>query len=315
MKHNNRVPSTNVWGDTSDDDGYEMVDLPGGGAEGDQNRTPRAAQPDQTSVRTGRRGMDDTREELSELLPAVEEDTPTRTSMAGKSKFMAALGVGAARSGSDEDSTPTSSRQAKISQTDSSTPSSRQGFFPVGTTAKKETRETTTSATTGHVESDSFPSIMDNDRDLFYSYPAEASGSRSRDRVDSGVADKAEIRDDSPRTGSGSRFSTLYTEGYSSVSGNGSASSRNPAYRGQPIDEQDLASLGLAGGLGSALGASLNHLQDEGARTPNSYRSATSQMRFPVPPDRSEERLTSEVAAGITRDRSRSASAETSGTR
>ena len=42
-------------------------------------------------------------------------------------------------------------------------------------------------------------------------------------------------------------------------------------------------------GLGTGLGINLDTLGTAGARTPTSMRSSTSQMRFPVPPERNRE--------------------------
>lgn len=347
--HNNRVPSTNVWGDGSDDgedeDGFEMVRLPGsqsrprdpvgtatytnvtGEEEADGQRTPRARQSDEGVV-IGRRGMDDTREELGTLL---EESTPTGKKGGGKGKLMAVLGIGAAAASNKKEKTESGQeriaqetapgRPQKISQTDSSTPSSREPFFPVpvGTASTSDSRGGPLGGGQGHTKSDSFPSMVGGDRDLFYAYPIPGTMPSRQEirRAESAVVLGPVLPiagQSGSRSGSGSRFSILDAEEYSG----GSASSRPTRLGQRPEGEQDLVDLGLpaALGLGVGLGMGASGSGDDGARTPNSYRSATSQLRFPVPPTRSQESL-QEGAGGmeVLGNMSRSVSADTSGTR
>jgi hypothetical protein len=323
----------------------------------DEERTPRAslADADLASVRTGRRGMDDSRGDigLEELAPFMGDVTPTKSRAGGagkgkgKGKFMTVLGIGAGRSGqgrddkensevmvknaqedeADAESLPmaTLGREPKISQTDSSTPSSRQGFFPVGTAAKKQFRRDQDPSISeggnekapgkrGHVKSDSFPSVAGGN-DLFYSYPAESSENAraldtGRNRTDSGVAHEGPGGEEMLRSSSGSRFSILYPEEYSS----GSAGSRRGQGQGQQfVSEQDLAALGMP----LPIPAGRFDGEGDGARTPNSYRSAQSQLRFPVPPDRSREPsvLGQVGVVGAMEGVTRSVSADTSETR
>jgi hypothetical protein len=323
----------------------------------DQERTPRAslADADLASVRTGRRGMDDSRGDLGleELVPFMGDVTPTKSRTAGagkgkgKGKFMAVLGIGAGRSRQDKNdkedhelqdektaqdvaeagvlSMATLGREPKIRQTDSSTPSSRQGFFPVGTAAKKQSHRAQepsdlervdgkAEGKRGHVKSDSFPSVAGGN-DLFYSYPAESSENAraldtGRNRTDSGVAHEGPGGEEMLRSSSGSRFSILYPEEYSS----GSAGSRRGKGQSQQfVSEQDLAALGMP--LPIPVGRFDG--EGDGARTPNSYRSAQSQLRFPVPPDRSREpSVMGQVGVvGAMEGVTRSVSADTSETR
>jgi hypothetical protein len=224
----------------------------------DEERTPRASlnNADLASVRTGRRGMDDSRGGLGleKLAPfmGMGNVTPTKSKTGGagngkgKGKFMAVLGIGAGRSRQDindkedrklqdekteEDtveagglSMATMGREPKISQTDSSTPSSRQGFFPVGMAAKKQFRrdqdpsgspggnDEKARGKKGHVKSDSFPSVAGGN-DLFYSYPADSpevqEQQNDRARTDSGVAYEGPGGEEMLRSSSGSRFSIL----------------------------------------------------------------------------------------------------------
>jgi hypothetical protein len=327
----------------------------------DQDRTPRAslADADLASVRTGRRGMDDSRGDLGleELAPfmGIGNVTPTksRTAGAGKSKgkgkFMAVLGIGAGMSRSDKDkeggqfetenvepdgaeagvlSMATMGREPKISQTDSSTPSSRQGFFPVGTAAKKQFRRDQEPSGSeggnekapgkmGHVKSDSFPSVAGGN-DLFYSYPAENSENArqpdtARLRTDSGVAHEGPGGEEMLRSSSGSRFSILYPEEYSSGSAGSRNIRQNQGQSQQFVSEQDLAALGMP--LPIPVGRFDG--EGDGARTPNSYRSAQSQLRFPVPPNRSREPsvLGQVGVVGAMEGVTRSVSADTSETR
>ncbi|KAG7527887.1 hypothetical protein FFLO_06532 [Filobasidium floriforme] len=217
-------------------------------------------------------------------------------------------------------------REPKISQTDSSTPSSRQGFFPVGTAAKKQSRgaqqdpsglqggDETLPGKRGHAKSDSFPPFAGGN-DLFYSYPAESSENprkpdNTRDRTDSGVAHEGPGGEEMLRSSSGSRFSILYPEEYSS----GSAGSRRGQGQTQQfVSEQDLAALGMP----LPIPAGRFDGEGDGARTPNSYRSAQSQLRFPVPPDRSREPsvLGQVGVVGAMEGVTRSVSADTSETR
>jgi hypothetical protein len=323
----------------------------------DQDRTPRAslADADLASVRTGRRGMDDSRGDLGleELAPFMGDVTPTKSRTAGggkgkgKGKFMAVLGIGAGRSRHVRDDKEdrelqdekteearaeaellpmaTLGREPKISQTDSSTPSSRQGFFSVGTAAKKQFRRDQDLSGSeggnekapgqrGHVKSDSFPSVAGGN-DLFYSYPAESSENaripdNTRDRTDSGVAHEGPGGEEMLRSSSGSRFSILFPEEYSS----GSAGSRRGQHQSQQfVSEQDLAALGMP----LPIPAGRFDAEGDGARTPNSYRSAQSQLRFPVPPDRSREpSVLGQVGVlGVMEGVTRSFSADTSETR
>jgi hypothetical protein len=279
--------------------------------------------------------------------------TPTkaRTAGAGKGKgrFMAVLGLGAGRSrqgrddkedhglqaenteedGAEAELLPmaTLGREPKISQTDSSTPSSRQGFFPVGTAAKKQSRraqeqdpsrlegsDDKVQGKRGHVKSDSFPSVAGGN-DLFYSFPAENSENARepniiRNRTDSSVVHAGPGGEEMLRSSSGSRFSILYPEEYSS----GSAGSRRGQGQSQQfVSEQDLAALGMP----LPIPAGRFNGEGDGPRTPNSYRSAQSQLRFPVPPDRSREPsvLGQVGVVGAMEGVTRSVSADTSETR
>lgn len=326
----------------------------------DEERTPRAslADADLASVRTGRRGMDDSRGDLGleELAPFMGDVTPTRSRTGGagkgkgKGKFMAVLGLGAGKSRQGRDvkeehelqdekteedvaeagvpSMVTLGREPKISQTDSSTPSSRQGFFPVGTAAKKQFRRDhdpsgseggneMVPSKRGHVKSDSFPSVAGGN-DLFYSYPAESSENARepntiRNRTDSGVAGEEPGGKEMLRSSSGSRFSILYPEEYSSGSAGSRNIRQNQGQSQQFVSEQDLAALGMP------LPVPVGRFDGEGdgARTPNSYRSAQSQLRFPVPPDRSREpSVMGQIGiVGAMEGVTRSVSADTSETR
>lgn len=298
--------------------------------------------------------MDDSRGDLGleELAPFMGDVTPTNTKSKsgeagkGRARFMAVLGIGAGRSRSDRDneggqlgtenvepdgaeagmlSMATLGREPKISQTDSSTPSSRQGFFPVGTAAKKQFRRDQAPSGSlggnekalgkkGHVKSDSFPSVAGGN-DLFYSYPAESSKNAraldtGRNRTDSGVDKEGPGGEEMLRSSSRSRFSILYPEEYSS----GSAGSRRGQGQSQQfVSEQDLAALGMPLPIPSGRWDG----EGDGARTPNSYRSAQSQLRFPVPPDRSREPsvLGQVGVVGAMEGVTRSVSADTSETR
>jgi hypothetical protein len=272
--------------------------------------------------------MDDSRGDLGleELAPfmGMGNVTPTKSRAGGagkgKGRFMAVLGIGAGRSRSDRDneggrlgpenveqneaeagvpSMATLGREPKISQTDSSTPSSRQGFFPVGTAAKKQSRRDQDPSGSeggnakapgqrGHAKSDSFPSVTGGN-DLFYSYPAESAevqGQQNvRARTDSGVAHEGPGGEEMLRSSSGSRFSILYPEEYSSGSAGSRNIRQNQGQSQQFVSQQDLAVLGMP----LPIPAGRFDGEGDGARTPNSYRSAQSQLRFPVPPDRSRE--------------------------
>jgi hypothetical protein len=304
-RHGGRVPSTNLWGRAIDqgdvDDDFEMVEMPSMEAGGPATTT---RDPDQTprpsSEPSGRRGIDGTRDgDLGEILPSMGDVTPTRGHSSGKRKILAAIGLGLGRSPRNRavvdvgESSPTTGRQPKLSQTDSSTPSSGQNFYPVGTAANSAAKNQNTSK---HRKSESFPSVAGHDQDLFYAFPAD-DASRPGYADDSGVAGAPIAAKEPPSTSKKSRFSALFPEDLSSSGASGaggSAASREPVRQlprihSQSSLERDLAELGMPIGLGAGLGINLDTLGTVGARTPTSVRSTTSQMRFPVPPERSRE--------------------------
>ena len=265
----------------------------------DPDRTPRPS-----SEPSGRRGIDGTRDgDLGGILPSMGDVTLTRGHSSGKGKILAAIGLGLGRSPRSRaivdvsEASPTTGRQPKLSQTDSSTPSSGQNFYPVGTAASSAAKQQDVSK---HRKSESFPSVAGHDRDLFYAFPAEGASQHrdaERSRNDSGLAGAPAPAEETLKTSKKSRFSALFPEDLSSSGGSGaggSAGSRDkigqlPRIHSQSSLERDLAELGMPIGLGAGLGFNLNTLGTAGARTPTSVRSSASQMKFPVPPERSRE--------------------------
>jgi len=261
----------------------------------DPDQTPRPS-----SEPSGRRGIDGIRDgDLGEILPSMGDATPTRGHTSGKGKILAAISLGLGRSPRNRalvdvgESSPTIGRQPKISQTDSSTPSSGQNFYPVGTAASSAAKNLNDAK---HRKSESFPSVAGHDRGLFYASSPDGA-SQHRDANDSCIAGALIPAKEPPSTSKKSRFSSLFPEdlSLSGASGaDGSATSRErsgqlPRIHSQSSLERDLAELGMPIGLGTGLGINLDTLGTAGARTPTSMRSSTSQMRFPVPPERNRE--------------------------